>query len=54
MIFVGRNDTKPISDEIYVKKCATLREAEDFIDWIENNIDREGVKRGEYYIDVPQ
>ena len=54
MIYVGRTDGRPISDTLTVKKCKTVREAEDFIDWIENNIDRQGVYNGEYYIDVPE
>lgn len=51
---MGRNDTKPISPEIRIKYFNTLNEAEDFIDWIENNIDREGVRKGDYYIDGPE
>jgi hypothetical protein len=31
-----------------------VREAEDFLDWIENNVDREGVECGNYYIYVPE
>jgi hypothetical protein len=31
-----------------------IYEAEDFIDWIENNVDRVGVYEGDYYIDVPE
>lgn len=54
MIYVGRNDGKPINSSINVKKCKTVREAEDFLDWIENNVDREGVECGNYYIDVPE
>jgi len=54
MIYVGRTDGKPINSSIITKKCKNVKEAEDFIDWIKNNVDREGVIRGYYYIDVPE
>lgn len=54
MIYVGRTDGKPINPVINIKECKTFKEAEDFIDWIENNVDREGVYQGDYYIDVPE
>lgn len=54
MIHVGRTDGKPIVPNIHVKECTTLREAEDFLDWVENNVDRVGVFNGDYYVDVPE